>query len=407
MISELSSSNPIVKAVVEGTAPRPAQLAAARGALPLPQSDLLEILVAFGEGSDAELRTEALNTLRNQPADSLAATVSSGDAAPRVLAHFAKMPDASPAILEAVLTNPNTPPPAIATLARATRHATLLDLLSFNQQLLIQNPDILDAIVANPNRTADAERRASEIKREFFEKERGAQQIANELRAQGNEAAAEFIEQAEFADELDESGLSLDDALFIAQHIEVPDHETDDSWLSLEYIEEIYEESEEQRQAILNKILGEMRADDEITNERVSMLNRIMRMGVKDRVKLAMKGDREARNILIRDPNKLVSTAVVNNPRITEKEVENIAAMRTVSEDILRQLATNRQWGRSYPIMHNLARNPRLPIANAITIMNRLQLRDLMALSKNRNVSDAVRRQALRLHTARSGGGRG
>jgi len=120
-----------------------------------------------------------------------------------------------------------------------------------------------------------------------------------------------------------------------------------------------------------------------------------------------MKGDREARNILIRDPNKLVSSAVVNNPRISEKEVENIASMRSVSEDILRQIATNRQWARTYPIMHALAKNPRLPMANAITIMSRLQLRDLLALSKNRNVSDAVRRQALRLHSARAGGGRG
>jgi hypothetical protein len=404
MISELSSSNPIVKAVVEGTAPRPAQLAAARGALPLPQSDLLEILVAFYEGNDAELKSEAANTLRHQPTETVVATVGSSDAAPSVLAHFVSMTDASPAMLEAVLTNPKTPPAAISRFARSTAHGPLLDLLSFNQQLLIQNPEILDAIIANPNRTPDAERRASEIKREFFEKERGAQQIANELRAQGNEAAAEFIEQAEFTEDLDAGGLSLDDALFIAQHIEVPDHETDDSWLSLEYIEEIYEESEEQRQAILKKILGEMQADDDITSDRVSMLNRIMRMGVKDRVKLAMKGDREARNILVRDPNKLVSTAVVNNPRITEKEVENIASMRSISEDILRSLASNRQWSRSYPIMHNLARNPRLPIANAITIMNRLQLRDLVALSKNRNVSDAVRRQALRLFTARSGG---
>ncbi len=127
-------------------------------------------------------------------------------------------------------------------------------------------------------------------------------------------------------------------------------------------------------------------------------------MGVKDRVKLAMKGDREARNILIRDPNRLVSAAVVNNPRISEQEVETIASMRSISEDILRLVASNRQWSRSYNVMHNLAKNPRTPMANVMTIMSRLQLRDLVALSKNRNVSDAVRRQALRLHTARTGG---
>ena len=404
---EIASTNPIVKAVVEGTAPRPAQLAAARGALPLPQTDLLEILVTFFEGSDAELREAAAETLRSQNPDALESTIRTADLAPRVLAHFSASLELPPSIHEAILTNVNTPPAAIAKFAEKTGNSVLLDLLSFNQQLLIQNPAILDAIIANPNRSADAERRASEIKREFFEKERGAQQIANELRAQGNEAAAEFIEQVEFADGLGGAGLSLDDALFLAQHIEVPDQETDDSWLALEYIEEIYEESEEQRQAILKKILGEMEADDEMSSDRISMLNRIMRMGVKDRVKLAMKGDREARNILIRDPNKLVSTAVVNNPRISEKEVENIASMRSISEDILRQLAANRQWARSYPVMHNLARNPRTPMANVVTIMSRLQLRDLVALSKNRNVSDAVRRHSLRLYSARSGGGRG
>lgn len=403
MGSDITSSNPVVRAVLDGSAPRPAQLAAARGALPLPQGDLLEILVGLFDGGDDELRSTARETLNSQSSEGIESILRSSGVAPSVLSHFATRDDLPASVSEAVILNPETPPTALTTLASRTRNGGLLDLISFNQQLLIKTPQILDALLANPARTPDAERRALEIKREFFEKERGAQQIANELRAQGKEAAAEFLESAEFTDDGD-SALSLDDALFIAQHIEVPDRETDDSWLALEYIEEIYEESEEQRQAILTKILGEMQADNEASTDRISMLNRIMRMGVKDRVKLGMKGDREARNILIRDPNKLVSSAVVNNPRISEKEVETIAAMRSISEDILRQLATNRQWGRSYPIMHNLARNPRLPLANAITIMNRLQLRDLMALSKNRNVSDAVRRQALRLHTARSGG---
>jgi hypothetical protein len=107
---------------------------------------------------------------------------------------------------------------------------------------------------------------------------------------------------------------------------------------------------------------------------------------------------------LIRDPNRLVSTAVVNNPRITEQEIEMIASMRSVAEDILRNIASNRQWSRSYSVMHSLVRNPRTPIGNSMTIMSRLQLRDLTALSKNRNVSDAVRRHAARLLAGRTGG---
>ncbi|MGB2751171.1 MAG: hypothetical protein WBC19_03875 [Pyrinomonadaceae bacterium] len=399
MSSEIASSNPVVKAVVEGTAPRPAQLAASRGILPLPQADLLEILVSFYNGIDPELKENSRLTLAEQNAESLTETIRSADVAPIVLAFFAERSDLPSAIHETILTNSKTPPGSIAKFAAATQNGSLIELISLNQQLLIQNPAILDAILKNPSRTPESERRATEIKREFFEKERGAQQIANELRAQGNDAAAEFIEQSD-------SGLSAEDALFLAQHIEVPDRETDDSWLSLEYIEEIYEETEEQRQAAIHKIIGELQnEEDEIPGERISMINRVMKMGVKDRVKLGMKGDREARNILIRDPNRLVSSAVVNNPRITEQEVESIASMRSITEDILRQIASNRQWARSYTIGHSLAKNPRTPIGSAITIMSRLQLRDLIALSKNRNVSDAVRRQAQRLHTARTGGG--
>jgi hypothetical protein len=408
MAFEVVSSNPVVKAVVEGTAPRAAQLAASRGLLPLAQSDLLEILVAFYSGADAELKENAVQALRSQEATDIESAVRSGGAAPRVLAYFAQQHDLPVSVHEAVITNPNTPPGSIASFAARTQNGSLLELISFNQQLLIQNPSIIDAIVGNPSRTSEAERRATEIRREFFEKERGAAQIANELRAKGNDAAAEFVEQSEFASDLDGSGLSLDDAMFIASHIEVPDRETDDSWLSLEYIEEIYEETEEQRAAAISKIIGELQTEeDEIPGERISMINRIMKMGVKDRVKLGMKGDREARNILIRDPNRLVSSAVVNNPRITEQEVEMISSMRSVSEDILRQIASTRQWSRSYNVMHSLAKNPRTPMGNVLTIMSRLQLRDLVALSKNRNVSDAVRRQATRLHAARTGGGRG
>ena len=407
MSSEIASSNPVVKAVIDGTAPRAALLAASRGLLPLPQTDLLEILVTFAESSDSELIENSRLTLRSQQTDTRESTIRSADVAPRVLAYFAAQGDLPAAIHEAIVANVKTPPAAIAAFAATTQNGPLLELISFNQQLLIQNPAIIDAIIANANRTPEAERRATEIKREFFEKERGAQQIANELRAQGNEAAAEFLEHADFAADLDGSGMSIEDAIFLAEHIEVLDRETDDSWLALEYIEEIYEESDDQRRATISKIIGELQSEEEeIPGERISMINRIMKMGVKDRVKLGMKGDREARNILIRDPNRLVSSAVVNNPRISEQEVETIASMRSISEDILRLIASNRQWARSYPVMHNLAKNPRTPMANVLTIMSRLQLRDLVSLSKNRNVSDAVRRHALRLYTARTGGRR-
>lgn len=400
MAPQIESANPVVKALLEGTAPRPAQIAAARGILPLPENDLLEVLVALSRSEDSELSGHATETLSSLDEPLLEACARSEDAASSVLSYVAERDGLSYPVYEGILINPKTPASAVVKLALNTTNSEVLDLISLNQQLLIQTPSIIEAIIANPHRSSEAERRAAETKREFFEKERGAQQIANELRAQGKEAAAEFVEKADF----DMSEWSADDALSIAQMIEVPDSETDDAWLALEYLEEIYEETDADRQQIVDKIIGEFKMEDmDLPSERISIINRIMKMGMKDRAKLAMKGDREARNILIRDPNRVVAQAVVNNPRITEQEVEKIAAMRSISEDILRQIANSRQFSRHYSIVHNLARNPRTPIANVLTILSRLQLRDLATLSKNKNVSDAVRRQALRLTQARTG----
>lgn len=397
MSVEIVSENQVVRAIIEGTAPQPARIAASRGILPLPQIDLLEILVHLAGGEDTELAANARETISNQEQDSILSLLESPETAPAILGYFAESENVPLELQQAVLSNAKTPDNSVVKLARQTKSGELLELVSFNQQRLIRVPAIIDAIIANPFRTVEAERRAAETKREFFEKERGAQQIADELRARGQEAAAELFETAETTE------LSVEDAILLAEHIEVPDAEIDDSWLSLEYIEEFYEETPEERESIVNKILGDIKMDDEISAERISMVSRILRMTMKDRVRLAQKGDREARTILIRDPNRIVSQAVVNNPRITEQEIEKIAAMRIVPEDVLRQIAINRTWARNYSVMHNLARNPRTPLGNVVTILTRLQLKDLEAISKNRNVSEAVRKQALRLVTARKG----
>ena len=116
-----------------------------------------------------------------------------------------------------------------------------------------------------------------------------------------------------------------------------------------------------------------------------------------------MKGDREARSILIRDSNRVVATAVIHNPRITDQEVEGIAAMRTVADEVLRLISINRNWARSYSIIHNLVRNPRTPIPTVMSTLPRIRTKDLRNLALNRNVSEATRRQATRLAQARSG----
>ncbi|MDQ5844120.1 MAG: hypothetical protein M3539_02365 [Acidobacteriota bacterium] len=398
MSSIIQSTNPVVRAIIDGTAPHQARLAAASGLLPLQQAELLEVLVALRRVEDSEIAESARETLASQDADELLAAAKSDETSPAVLEYLAVSTNGHQ-IHEAVILNGNTSDQAIAELAAATSEGSLLELISMNQQRLVRFPRIIDEILENTARTAEAERRARETKREFFEKERGAQQIAQELRARGKTAAAEFFESAELG-----AGFSADDAWLIASHIEVSDADLDNSWLPSERYEELAAETPEQHAANVKRIIEfEQRELGEVPPERVSLIRRLMFMNAKDRMKLAMKGDREARSILVRDSNRVVAAAVIHNPRVTDQEVENIAAMRTVSDEVLRLISLNRSWARSYPIIHNLVRNPKTPIPTVIGTLPRIRTKDLKNLTQNRNVSEAVRRQALRLSQTRSG----
>ena len=400
--SEITSTNPVVAAIITGKAPQPARLAAARGMLPLPQNDLLEVLVALTASDDEQISSAATETLNAETPDNLLLAAKATETSPNVLAYLATHAVGTHEVHEATILNNRTPDDAIATLASATSNGSLLELIAVNQQRLVRSPAIIDAILANPARSGEADRRATETRKEFFEKERGARQIADELRARGQTAAAEFFESAELTTASGE--MNFDDAWLIAQHIEVPDSDIDDSWLPAERFEELLPETVAESVANAQRVIQSERLEGkEVSTERVSLIRKVMFMNVKDRMKLAMKGDREARGILIRDSNKIVCSAVIKNPRVTDQEVENISAMRTVAAEVLRLIAMNRTWARSYTIIHNLARNPRTPIPTAMTVLMRIRTKDLQQLSQNRNISETVRRQAYRLAQARSG----
>jgi hypothetical protein len=399
LMTTTTSTNSAVQAIICGAAPHQARLAAASGLLPLPQSDLLEVLVALRQSEDSEIATAANATLEGQDSEDLLAAARSDETSVAVLDYLATPSENSRQIHEAVILNSKTSDQAIASLAASTSDGSLLELIAMNQQRLVRFPEIIDAILANSDSSQEAERRARETKREFFEKERGAQQIAQELRTRGKTAAAEFFESADLTE-----GLSVEDAWLIAEHIEVSDADLDTSWLPSERFEELQAETPEEHAANFKRVIEFEKLEfGEVPAERVSLIRRLMFMNVKDRVKLAMKGDREARGILIRDSNRTVATAVIHNPRVTDQEVENIAAMRTVADEVLRLIAMNRNWARSYSIIHNLCRNPRTPIATVIGTLPRIRTKDLKNLSQNRNISETARRQAARLSQARSG----
>ena len=130
----------------------------------------------------------------------------------------------------------------------------------------------------------------------------------------------------------------------------------------------------------------------------------IATLTVMERVKLAVRGTREQRTILVRDPNKMVSAAVMGSPKLTEAEVEGISKMTNVSEDVLRIIANNRSWLRNYTIMANLVRNPKAPIGVSLRLLTRLNSRDIKALARDRNVPDAIRRNAGKMATKQEAG---
>jgi len=117
------------------------------------------------------------------------------------------------------------------------------------------------------------------------------------------------------------------------------------------------------------------------------------------RLKLATKGTREQRAQLIRDSNRIVATAVLTGPKLTESEVEAFAKMGNVSEDVLRIIGTNRAWLKNYAIIHAVTRNPKTPAAISMQLMHRLTEKDIKMLSTDRNVQEALRMAARRVLT--------
>jgi hypothetical protein len=136
-----------------------------------------------------------------------------------------------------------------------------------------------------------------------------------------------------------------------------------------------------------------MAAEEEPADGQVreSTVQKIASLNVAQRMTLAMKGSREERAVLVRDPNKIVAVAVLSSPKLTETEVESIAKMANVSDEILRMIGFSRAWTKNYAVVHALVRNPKTPVALSMNFLARLSDKDLRNLSTNRNVPDVLR----------------
>jgi hypothetical protein len=131
--------------------------------------------------------------------------------------------------------------------------------------------------------------------------------------------------------------------------------------------------------------------------ERGSALQKISKLGIKDRIQLAMKGTKEERSLLIRDGTKIVALAVLESPKVSDGEVEKFAGQKNVLEAVLRGIPMKRRFAKNYSIVRALVFNPRTPLDLALGLMKNILVSDLRNLSNNKEVSDTVRKLATKM----------
>src|ERR1700681_1415307 len=118
--------------------------------------------------------------------------------------------------------------------------------------------------------------------------------------------------------------------------------------------------------------------------KRQTLLQRLAKMSVSERVRFAFKGGSEARRTLIRDSNKVVQRAVLQSPRLTDQEVEAFAGMSSLTDEILRLIARNRNFRKNYMVVHNLMNNPKTPLDISLHMLPILNVMDLKKLCLNK-----------------------
>ena len=136
--------------------------------------------------------------------------------------------------------------------------------------------------------------------------------------------------------------------------------------------------------------------------ERGSALQKISKLDVKGRIQLAMKGSKEERSILVRDGTKLVALAVLESGKITDGEVEKFASQKNVLEAVLRQIPMKRRFAKNYNVVRNLVANPRTPLDVSLGLIKNLLVSDLRNLSSNKEVSETIRKLALKMFKTKS-----
>jgi len=351
-MADARPTNPLVEQFRRGGVARELRLMAAQGLLPLKPEDLLELWTDLVTDSDDGVRAAAEKSLAGFPAAELQPILKSRETPTGVLS-WAVAHRTEHELREAALQNHSLPDEAIEALAPVLTQA-LAELVVINQTRLLRRTSLLVALESNAGLSNDQKRRLRELRDSF---RIGAEQApAPPPVPEAPPAEAAPAEHPPAEPEL----APLGDAFL-----------TEDEAMA-RYL------SEEERQQ----------------DEKVSAVQKIYRLDTKEKLMTALKGSREERAILIRDPNRLVAMAVLGSPKITEAEIESFSAMKNVSDQILREIGHHREWTKRYTVINNLVRNPRTPIGMALNLVPRLGPRDVKGVAVDRNVPEPVRKQA-------------
>ncbi len=338
----------LINTLLDGTAPKNLRLLAARQLIPLPPREMIELLVALLEDKEQDVASQAARTMEDLDREDIIAHLKTRDCASSVLAHFASASNSEP-VLRAVIEHPNSPRESLAALALNVPRP-LLEALLDNRARILEFPEILDNIKRNSDTTPEIERQIQEIETEFF---------GDKKKEYAIEQPEEMTPTEDDSRELLEADIPLED-------------------LSLEGL-----------------------PVDPETRES-ALFTQLSKMQIREKLRYALFGNREIRMALVRDSNKQVARMVLRSPKLTENEVETISAMRNVTDEILREIGVKKEWTKSNKIVRNLVKNPRTPPAISQRLLFRLRLKDLQLLTRDRNIPEAVRRNAVNMVNQRT-----
>lgn len=376
--------------VVRPDAPAPLQGMVARGLAPLPPRDLVVALYQLWVTNVPDLAEQAGKTVEGLPAPMLSGALGDPALPPGVLDFLVRKLPRKVEVLEAVLRHPLVDDETLVGMSRICPEA-ICDQLAENQSRWLRCPAIVEALYQNPNcRMSVAQRMLELAVRQGLELklpniEEIKQAIASKADSdleEGEEDDQEFRQIAQRVIEVQEQAIA-------AVHDAAPEDELDETALGEEG-EVSPEELEGIDEALAEATKEEEAPADQPTKVKGDRVSQISKLSPMKKIRLALMGNAFERGVLIRDANKAVCMSAIKSPRVKENEVVNYCANRSLSHDVVRYIATRRDWTKLYAVKLNLVLNPKTPMASAMTFLAHLHAHDVRKVAHSRNIPSAL-----------------